>query len=683
MNINKLFLIFIFSLSTTYPFAQCPNGQVEVSINVMTDNWGYETYWELTASGNSCGNTTSIYNGGNPAVGCNANSASSGGYNNNTTISEGPWCLVNGGTYDILSRDGYGDGGAEFIVSIASFPLYTFKAGASSETFSFNVNPPPAIDGSLLNIETPTYVEIGNVEIEGEVENLGSTTINSMDVNYSINSGTTITQTLSLLNISPFTSYNFTHPTMWIPSNSGIFSVDLWISNINGQGNDAVLSNNDLTKTITVKNPIPNIIPSYISSTNSFTFNIIADASDQIDTPRDLDFHPNGDLWIINTGTENGGGSTVKITNPGTSSQNSLWQQDGNAWHFMSLPSGIAFSNNGNFATSTSVYDANHNGGSPFTGPTLWSSDPAIYAQPSGGNGSHIDMLHESPNSMGITSQEKNIFWVYDNYNKDIVMYDFVDDHGPGNDDHSDGRVLRYQGMGLDAINTTITCHLKLDKAKKWLYFIDGGNQRIIRLDINSGVKGTAPSWGPLETLAEYSKMIGYTWEIVINTGLNEPSGIEIIDNRMIITDHANGDIVFYDISTIPAVEIGKIQTNEPGIMGIVLGPDGKIWYANHALNKVVMIEPNNIILNLGNNNLENKDFFYPNPAIDFINIENLSTKNGRSKLTITNSIGSIILEKQIKNNSTVDISGLVPGIYLLNAIDSNQRSYTKKLLIE
>lgn len=683
MNINKLILIYITSFSSIFSFAQCPNGQVEVSINVLTDNWGYETYWELTTSGNSCGNTASIFNGGNPAVGCNANNASSGGYNNNTTISEGPWCLVNGGTYDILSRDGYGDGGAEFIVSIASFPLYTFKAGASSETFSFNVNPPPAIDGSLLNIETPTYVEIGNVEIEGEVENLGSTTINSMDVNYSINSGTTITQTLSLLNISPFTSYNFTHPTMWIPSNSGIFSVDLWISNINGQGNDAVLSNNDLTKTITVKNPIPNIIPSYISSTNSFTFNIIADASDQIDTPRDLDFHPNGDLWIINTGTENGGGSTVKITNPGTSSQNSLWQQDGNAWHFMSLPSGIAFSNNGNFATSTSVYDANHNGGSPFTGPTLWSSDPAIYAQPSGGNGSHIDMLHESPNSMGITSQEKNIFWVYDNYNKDIVMYDFVEDHGPGNDDHSDGRVLRYQGMGLDAINTTITCHLKLDKAKKWLYFVDGGNQRIIRLDINSGVKGTAPSWGPLETLAEYSKMIGFTWEIVVNTGLNEPSGIEIIDNRMIITDHSNGDIVFYDISTMPAVEIGRIQTNEPGIMGAVLGPDGKIWYANHALNKVVMIQPNNIILNLGNNNLEDKDFFYPNPAFDFINIENITTKNGRSKLTIINSIGSIILEKQIKNNSTVDVSSLVPGIYFLNAIDSNQRSFTKKLLIE
>ena len=77
----------------------------------------------------------------------------------------------------------------------------------------------------------------------------------------------------------------------------------------------------------------------------------------------------------------------------------------------MSLPSGISFSTNGNFATSPSVFDANHNGGTPFTGPSLWSSDPSIYAQPSGGNGSHIDMLHENPNALGIESEEKNIFY--------------------------------------------------------------------------------------------------------------------------------------------------------------------------------------------------------------------------------------------------------------------------------
>ena len=108
------------------------------------------------------------------------------------------------------------------------------------------------------------------------------------------------------------------------------------------------------------------------------------------------------------------------------------YKQDGNAWHFMSLPTGIAMSDNGNFATSNGVYDANHDGGSPFTGPTLWSSDMSIYAEPSGGNGSHLDMLHESPYCQGIASETLNRFWVVDGNLGDIVMYDFKADHGPG-----------------------------------------------------------------------------------------------------------------------------------------------------------------------------------------------------------------------------------------------------------
>jgi hypothetical protein len=237
---------------------------------------------------------------------------------------------------------------------------------------------------------------------------------------------------------------------------------------------------------------IPNIISSYTSVTNTFTFDVIVNSSNQVNKPRDLDFNSDGVLWIINTGTESSGGSTVKVTDPGMTGQSSLKQQDGNAWHFMSLPSGIAFSDNGNFATSTSVLDANHgqNGpGGTFTGPTLWSSDPAIYAQNAGAgtNGSHLDMLHESPYCMGIASEEDNVFWVYDDYSNDIVRYDFVADHGPGNSYHDDGRVRRFQGMGLNAINHTIVNHLELDDDKKWLYFVDGGNQRILRLDITTG----------------------------------------------------------------------------------------------------------------------------------------------------------------------------------------------------
>ena len=131
--------------------------------------------------------------------------------------------------------------------------MYSFTAGVSSETFSFVVNAPPAIDGAMLNFETPAYVFIGNIDLKGKIKNLGSTTINSMDVNYSINGGTTISQNLSGLNIDPFTAYHYTHPTVWIPAATGAYALDLWISNINGQGADAVPSNDNLTKIINVK----------------------------------------------------------------------------------------------------------------------------------------------------------------------------------------------------------------------------------------------------------------------------------------------------------------------------------------------------------------------------------------------------------------------------------------------
>ena len=660
------------AIVSIFTFAQCPAGQTEVTIDIGTDNWGFEVYWELAPTGNNCGSSAILFSGGNTSVGCTANNVTSGGYANNTTINEGPWCLTDGATYDIISRDGYGDGGAQFVVNIATFPLYTFNASDDSETFSFTVNTPPSLDGAMLKFETAAYVFIGNIDLKGKIKNLGTTTINSMDVNYTINGGTIATQNLSGLNVAPFTTYNYTHPTVWNPASTGAYQVDLWISNINGQGADAVPANDDLIKIINVKDPIPNIISSYTSTTNTFTYDLIVNSSDQIDEPRDLDFHPNGDLWVTNTGTETSGGSTVKVENPGVVGQSDLWEQDGNAWHFMSLPSGIAFSNNGNFATSTSVLDANHQGNS-FTGPTLWSSDPLIYAKPSGGNGSHIDMLHESPHCMGICSEEENVFWVYDDYNKDIVRYDFVEDHGPGNSDHDDGEVLRYQGMGLSAINHTIVCHLVLDKNKKWLYFTDGSNQRVMRLDITTGNLGGTPSWGPQETLAEYQKVTGFTFEEVVTTGLVQPAGIDMIDDRLVVTDYSNGDIIFYDVSSMPATEIGRIETNEPGIMGTVIGPNGKIWYANATLNKIVKIEPSTIIISgIEENILLDGNRIYPNP------VENtLFFSNYGNSVQIFDVTGKLVVSEN-NNMNSMDVSKLDNGIYLIE-VDGVQFKFVKK----
>ncbi|MDX5321515.1 MAG: hypothetical protein LPK45_10325, partial [Bacteroidota bacterium] len=103
---------------------------------------------------------------------------------------------------------------------------------------------------------------------------------------------------------------------------------------------------------------------------------VLATSSNQLNGPTDLDFHPTRhmELWVINYDDEMTGGSTLTIRNAGKSNQEIEWRRDGNAWHFMALPPAMAFSENGNWASTANIQDANRQGGS-FTGPSLWSSD--------------------------------------------------------------------------------------------------------------------------------------------------------------------------------------------------------------------------------------------------------------------------------------------------------------------
>lgn len=65
---------------------------------------------------------------------------------------------------------------------------------------------------------------------------------------------------------------------------------------------------------------------------------------------------------------------------------------------------------------------------------------------------------------MGVEWEEENVFWVNDGYNENIVRYDFGEDHGPGNDDHSDGIVHRYTEIPVNRIDDHIANHLALDQ---------------------------------------------------------------------------------------------------------------------------------------------------------------------------------------------------------------------------
>jgi hypothetical protein len=323
---------------------------------------------------------------------------------------------------------------------------------------------------------------------------------------------------------------------------------------------------------------------------NTPELQLIANGLNLVQNPWDLDFHPTRDkeLWIINKGAANTGGSTVTIFNAGKSNQSTRWLRDGNAYHFMSLPSAISFSaDNGNFATTADVQDANHSGGT-FTGPTLWSSDLNIYSRPSGGNGSHLDMLHGSPFSMGIEWDSGNAFWVFDGYNEDIVFYDFVDDHGPGNDYHGDGRVHRYSELGIKRMDESPS-HMVMDRKTHWLYLVDAGNQRVLRMDTKSGGKFTSL---PLinEELAEHFEVEGVTWEILSTPNVQQPAGIEISGRILYLSDVESGDIIAYDIDSFK--ELARFNTGKKGVMGLKADKQGHLWFVASGTSEVYKIIP-------------------------------------------------------------------------------------------
>ncbi len=136
MKKGLLMLIAVFSAWKGW--GQCPAGQVEVVIQMQTDAWPYENYWQLVPSGNPCG-TGVLFEGANFNVGCEAVAADDGpeGYPANAIVTEGPFCL-DPGAYDIIFADSYGDGGLQFEVLVNGVAWASFSGTNFGNTFTFN-----------------------------------------------------------------------------------------------------------------------------------------------------------------------------------------------------------------------------------------------------------------------------------------------------------------------------------------------------------------------------------------------------------------------------------------------------------------------------------------------------------------------------------------------------------------
>ena len=114
------------------------------------------------------------------------------------------------------------------------------------------------------------YLVLGNApfDITGLVTNNGSSTINTMDINYSVNGGATITESLSGLNIATFNDYSFTHGSGWTPAAIGTYQIEIWASNLNGNA-DMNTANDISDGSVEVFNSSTQRIPLFETFTSS------------------------------------------------------------------------------------------------------------------------------------------------------------------------------------------------------------------------------------------------------------------------------------------------------------------------------------------------------------------------------------------------------------------------------
>jgi hypothetical protein len=327
-------------------------------------------------------------------------------------------------------------------------------------------------------------------------------------------------------------------------------------------------------------------------SPGSVTFTPIAAATNGLKQPRDLAFNPlrAEELWIANYDDD----SMVIVTGAPADGRTYEKRIDGYALHFMEQVTALDFGGDpttfgkpGTFGTCGESRNTYNNSApmNDFTGPTLWSSDLTVFAKMNpNGLGSHLDMLHNTPLCMGIAHEAENKYWVFNGLAGSIDRYDFVTDDGIGNDDHGDGLTWRY-GKGMFARVANVPSHVAWDGSS--LYIADTGNARIAKLDGTTGTAGTlTPSH---ETPIQ--EMNGAIIETLVTGDVQRPSGIEIHEGLLYVTDNAASRILAFDLD---GVLVNYLDTGIAGgaLGGMTFGPDGKIYFVDMLGSRVLRIDP-------------------------------------------------------------------------------------------
>jgi outer membrane protein assembly factor BamB len=302
-----------------------------------------------------------------------------------------------------------------------------------------------------------------------------------------------------------------------------------------------------------------------------------------------------GELWVtlrqfpsgkpcteaVSTGCAALQGVAAVITAADSAAPQGVLKEDGNSWHFMRRPVAIAWGDGELFGTcGESLTDNYENVPVPYAGPVLWSSNPDIFGvEPTAGqNGTHMDMLHETPYCMGIAHETGNAYWVFNGNVGSLDRYDFHAPHQIGGEDHADGEVYRY-ALGELLRQPEVPSHLAYDAQRKRVYVADTGHGRVVAVDPSTATLG-----GDIDVYEELhgsGEMVGATVSELVAPGtVQAPSGVALVGNVLYVTDNASSMIYAFDTS---GKQLAALDTALPSgtLSGIAVGPDKKLYFTD------------------------------------------------------------------------------------------------------
>jgi hypothetical protein len=295
-----------------------------------------------------------------------------------------------------------------------------------------------------------------------------------------------------------------------------------------------------------------------------------------LDRPTGAAFHPDGSLWVVNRGDD----SVTIVDRLGQPAQR--WRSFADdSDHFNNDPMAIAFSRRRLEMATIGESRNDYNGKAApndFMGPVLWPADRSIFT---GGAATHLDMLHHSPQSVGIaagetsTGTDRREYWVFNGQSGCIDRYFFNAPHVLGGHDHADGLTFRY-GSGLRRV-AGVPGHLALDEASGALFIADTGNGRIARLDTRAYDVAASTAIAGLHPETTLRRVTGAQLVRVTPQGaLTRPAGLLLAGERLVVSDNGTGKVVVFGKD---GAKVGEADTGlgAGALGGLVATADGRL----------------------------------------------------------------------------------------------------------